>query len=76
MSNKETRSSFFHVTHDNTTNKWYVKEVKGVEIKVCKNKEEAIKEAEIMAKNAEISYVVIHDEKGRFTTFEHFAHVG
>lgn len=73
MANKERKGHFFHVTHDATDKQWHVKEVKGTDISTFKTKEEAVKKAEEMAKKVEMGHIVVHNEKGRFETFEHFS---
>jgi hypothetical protein len=73
MANKERKGHFFHVIHDKTDNQWNVQEVKGTDIIIFKTKEEAIKKAEEIAKKVEMGHVVVHNEKGRFETFEHFS---
>ena len=72
MANLQRRGHFYHVTHDKSTNKWYVKEVKGDKIEEFDNKDEAIKKAEELAKNEEMGHVVVHDERGKFETVENF----
>lgn len=71
--NKSNRKGhFFHVTYAKGDDEWHVKEVKGKEIDTFSNKEEAIKKAEKMAKKVDMGHVVVHDERGRFETFENF----
>ncbi len=72
MENPQGKGQFFHVTHSKADNQWHVKEVKGDQIDTFNSKEEAVKKAEELAKNAEMGHVVVHDEKGHFKTFEQF----
>ena len=66
------KGHFFHVTHDKNDNNWHVKEVKSNEMTTYKTKDEAIKQAESMAKKTDMGHVVIHGERGRFETVESF----
>ena len=72
MESPQRKGCFFHVTRNKADSQWHVKEVKGDQIDTFDNKEEAVKKAEELAKNTEMGHVVVHDERGRFKTFEHF----
>lgn len=68
----EARGKFFHVTYNKGENKWHVKEVKAEKYSTYDSKDEAIKEAEKLAKNSDHGHVVIHREDGKFDTIENF----
>jgi hypothetical protein len=63
------RSHFFHVTYDAATQSWQVKEIRGEEVKIFKKKDDAIKEANKMAKEISLGHVVVHNERGKFESF-------
>ncbi len=72
MSKVKRKGHFFHVTYNKDDQKWHVREVKGSDVNTFDDKEDAINKTESMAQDVSMGHVVIHDENGKFKTFEHF----